>query len=162
MAGALAAVLVAALVLAACGSEVTASGFEADPAPIDPNMVTALGDTDDPEAVPEVQRNFLTGCVKGFDSSLPQMEPVQTAGLLQVCGCTYDRLVGYSYDQARDRVNESLEDQGSSAEAALETFDDAAFEVFTSIEEDLRSGDSDLPDEVFSLIRDCIRSEAGL
>lgn len=151
--------LVLCLIAVACGDETTASGFDADLGPIDPDLEAALQNDEDPAAVPEVQRNFLTGCIKGFEDSIPELEPVQRAGLLQVCGCTYTGLVTYSQNLVLDQINE---------EAALEEPDgffdalnQAAFDAFTEIEDDLRSGE-ELPDGVADVVRTCIRQRAGL
>ena len=73
-------VLVLCFLAVACGDETTAAGFDADLGPIDPDLEAALQNDEDPTAVPEVQRNFLTGCVKGFEDSIPELEPVQRAG----------------------------------------------------------------------------------
>ena len=148
--------LILVVIAAACGDETTTSGFEADVGPIAPDLVTALGDGQDPDAVPEVQRNFLNGCVKGFEDAIPELEPVQRAGLLQVCGCTYEAIVSYSYAQAVEAAN-----QAATPAERTPIYDDAAFNVFTEVEGDLRS-DGALTEEVEDLIRGCIREEAGL
>lgn len=151
--------LVLSLIAVACGDETTASGFDADLGPIDPDLEAALQNDEDPTAVPEVQRNFLTGCVKGFEDSIPELEPVQRAGLLQVCGCTYEGLVSYSQDLVRDQTNEeaALEDP----DGFFEALNQAAFDTFTEIEDDLRAGE-ELPDGVADVVRTCIRQGAGL
>ena len=151
--------LVLTLVVAACGDETTASGFDADLGAIDPDLEGALLAGEDPAAVPEVQRNFLTGCVKGFDDAIPELEPVQRAGLLQVCGCTYTSLVNHSRELVRDQVNENAADEGT--EDFFEVRDQLAFDAFTEIEDDLRAGEA-LTDEVADLVRTCIRERAGL
>lgn len=155
-------VLAIALLITACGSENSAADFLADTAPIEPELLGALDDDDDPEAVPEVQRNFLRGCVTGFGDGLPELEPVQRSGLLGVCGCSYDALVGYSYDQAIAPTNEEFAGSDTDPDEVLEALDAAALDVFTAIEEDLRTGEAGLPDAAADLIRRCIRTEAGL
>lgn len=150
--------LVLTLVVAACGDETTASGFDADLGAIDPDLEGALLAGEDPAAVPEVQRNFLTGCVKGFDDAIPELEPVQRAGLLQVCGCTYTSLIAHSQDLVRDQVNQ---DAANGTDDFFELRDQLAFDAFTEIEDDLRSGEA-LTDEVADLVRSCIRERAGL
>lgn len=150
--------LVLSLIVAACGDETTASGFDADPGPIDPDLEAALEDDEDPAAVPEVQRNFLTGCVKGFEDSIPELEPVQRTGLLQVCGCTYRQLIRHSEELVREDVNRSaLNDP----DEILDALGRASFDAFTEIEDDLRAGE-ELDDEVADLVRTCIRQRAGL
>ena len=151
--------LVLSLIAVACGDETTASGFDADLGPIDPDLEAALQNDEDPTAVPEVQRNFLTGCVKGFEDSIPELEPVQRAGLLQVCGCTYDGLVNYSQDLVLDQTNRdaALEDP----DEFFAALNQAAFDAFTEIEDDLRAGEA-LPEGVADVVRTCIRQRAGL
>ena len=151
--------LVLSLFAAACGDDTTASGFDADLGPIDPDLEAALLNDEDPAAVPEVQRNFLTGCVKGFEDSIPELEPVQRAGLLQVCGCTYDQLISYSTNLVRDQVNDSAATEDP--DGFFEALNQAAFETFTEIEDDLRAGE-ELPEGVADVVRTCIRQRAGL
>lgn len=135
------------LVLVACGSDSSTSAFEADPGEISPDLVLALRGDVDPDEVPEVQRNFVDQCVKGGEDSLPELPIVQREGLLAVCGCVYDGLVGAAYDAVGDSDPESR--------------DDDAFAWFTEMEDDLRA-DGQLSDEVLGVVRGCIRSEAGL
>lgn len=148
------------VMLAACGSDRTASSFEENPQPIDPDLSSALGDDDDPTAIPEVQRNFLNGCVKGFADTIPDVDVVQRSGLLEVCGCSYRQLLGFSYNSAT--ATAAAGDDDESAAVEREEPDDAAFETFATIEDDLRAGGEDLPGDVLDLIRTCVRSEAGL
>ncbi len=151
--------LVLGLLASGCGDDVTTSGFDADPAPIDPDLEAALLDGEDPAAVPEVQRNFLTGCVKGFDETIPALEPVQRAGLLQVCGCTYTSLVSHSQELVRDQVNQDV--TPDDPDGFFDARNDAAFDAFTEIEDDLRAGEA-LTDDVAELVRTCIRQRSGL
>ena len=151
--------LALSIIAVACGDETTASGFDADLGAIDPELEPALLSGEDPTAVPEVQRNFLTGCVKGFEDSIPELEPVQRTGLLQVCGCTYERLVNHSQDLVREQVNESA--SSADPDAFFDELNKAAFDAFTTIEDDLRSGEA-LTDDVADLVRTCIRQRAGL
>ncbi len=149
-------VLAAALLITACGSEEFVSGFDADPGPIDTDLQPALAEGADPERVPEVERNFLANCVKGGGEELPDLEPVQQEGLLAVCGCNYLAIVGHSFDEARD----ALDDDGDAADE--EELAERAFEIFTEIDDDMRNADVELDDAVEGLVADCIRSEAGL
>lgn len=154
----LAAVVVGALVvLAGCGSDGSSGSFEDGVGPIDRQLVPALAADADPDAVPEVQRNFLDGCVLGFADGLPDLEPVQQSGLLSVCGCSFEQLVTYSRAEAA-RV--AADDPDGEADA--EALEAAAFEIFTDLENDIRIGEADMPSEVLDLIRTCVRSEAGL
>jgi hypothetical protein len=150
-------VCIAMLMLTACGSDRTASSFDENPQPIDPDLSSALADDDDPSAIAEVQRNFLNGCVKGFGETIPDLDVVQRSGLLEVCGCSYRQLVGFSYNEAI-----AAGEDDSTGAVDREELDDVAFEFFATIEDDLRSGAQDLPSDVLDLIRTCVRSEAGL
>lgn len=145
------------MLTAACGGDGTAGSFTENPEPISLDLVAALGVDDDPETVPEAQRNFLEGCVKGFGDGLPDLDSVQQAGLLSVCGCSYAQLLGHSYMVASEQMADEDADDGE-----REELDARAYGVFEEIEDDLRSGDSELPDDVLDLIRTCVRSEAGL
>ena len=149
---------IAMMMLAACGSDRTASSFEENPQPIDPDLSSALADDDDPSAIAEVQRNFLNGCVKGFGDTIPDLDVVQRSGLLEVCGCSYRQLVGFSYNEATAAAGED----DSTGAVDREELDNAAFEFFATIEDDLRLGAENLPSHVLDLIRTCVRSEAGL
>ncbi len=140
--------------LSACGDDGTAGGFDNNLRPIEPDLEAALGPDDDPDAIPEVQRNFLTGCVRGFGETIPDIGLIQQQGLVDVCGCSYRQLLGYSRGEARAARTDSGGSDGAT--------DDDAFDIFVELEDDLRSGESDLPEEVLDLIRTCIRSEAGL
>ena len=123
------------------------AGFDADPGPIDPTLVAALGDDVDPQAVPAVQREFLEMCVQGVDDAPEELAPLERTGLLAVCGCSYDAIV-------EDLRSEA---QGDSAEDR----ERAAYGEFRDIESGLRAGD-DLDPEIEGLIAACIRDEAGL
>lgn len=105
--------------------------------------------------VPAVQRNFLAHCVKGGGADLPGLEPVRRDGLLAVCGCSYDAIVGYSF--------ETIE-QGAAAFVDTSDIDlaAAAFDVFTAIDDDLKTADTDLNPDVQELVRTCILTESGL
>ena len=140
-------VVALALVVAACGSDGSAVGFDADPAPISADLVGALGEGVDPDAVPEVQRNFLERCVKGDQDSLPDLPTVQRDGLLKVCGCAYDGMVADALDQA----------EGTTAEERQMS----AIDAFVEMEDDLRALGT-VPDSLLEIARSCIRSEAGL
>lgn len=146
-----------ASLLSGCGDDADTVGFDIDPAPIDPDLTPALEDGADPDAVPAVQRNFLDACVKGFDDSIPELEPVQRAGLLQVCGCTYERLIGHVYELAVEPANQRAQDPTE----LLAALDEVAWELFQGLEDDLRSGES-ITTEVRELIRSCITEESGL
>jgi hypothetical protein len=143
------------LVLSACGNDGTAGSFSENPQPIEPDLVTALGPGDDEAGIPEVQRNFLTGCAKGFADTIPDLDVIQQGGLVSVCGCSYRQLVGYSYAEV-------LGSEGESGQLDQDGRDAAAFGIFTELENDLRAGETGLPPAVLDLIRTCIRSEAGL
>ncbi len=135
------------IALAGCSDSGTGSGFDAEPGPIDPTLVTALGDDVDPQAVPAVQRDFLEMCVEGVDGSTEDLAPLERSGLLAVCGCTYDAIV---------------EDLRSEADGdTAEEREGAAYREFRAIESDLRAGNG-LGDEIEGLVAACIRDEAGI
>jgi len=141
------ALAVTAMVATGCSSDAGGGGFDADPGPVDPVLVAALGDDIDPTAVPEVQRNFLALCVDGLDNSTDQLAPLESAALVAVCGCSYDAIV---------------EDVRAGADGATATArEDAAFAAFQDLEDDLRTG-GDLDPVVQRLVAACIRGEAGL
>lgn len=135
------------VVVTACSGDDDTSGFLADPAPIDPALAPALADDANAAAVPALQRNFLELCVEGAAADPPELEPVQEAGLVAVCGCTYDALVA----EVRDRA------EGADADER----ERAAYQEFRGLERDLRTG-GDLDPTIEALVADCVRSEAGL
>ncbi len=105
--------------------------------------------------VPAVQRNFLNHCIKGGGAEFPELEAVQRDGLLAVCGCAYDAIVEYSF--------EAIE---TGAAGFIDTSDidlsQAAFEVFVSIDDDLKTTGTTLDADVENLVRSCILTESGL
>ena len=152
--GALIRFVVVALVVAlaalsgACSDDGgSGAGFDADPGPIDPTLVAALGDDVDPQAVPAVQRDFLEMCVQGVDEATEELAPLERTGLLTVCGCSYDAIVEDLRSEAR---GDNAEDR-----------ERAAYSEFRDIESDLRAG-NDLDPEIEGLVAACIRNEAGL
>ncbi len=149
-------VLVGALLGAGCGDDDFVSGFDADPGPIDTDLRPALAEGADTDAIPEVQRNFLANCVKGGADPLPDLEPVQQEGLLAVCGCSYEAIVAHSFDQAEQALADAA------ADVENEELAERAFEVFTEIDDDMKTADSELDQVVVDLVADCVRSEAGL
>lgn len=144
---AVAGVVALGLVVSACGSDGSGVGFDANPAPISADLELALGEGVDPDAVPEVQRNFLERCVKGDQDTLPDLPTVQREGLLQVCGCVYDGLVADALEAA----------EGATAEERQMN----AIDAFVEMEDDLRALGT-VPDSLLELARSCVRSEAGL
>lgn len=136
-----------ASIAAGCGDDAAGAGFDADPGPIDPALVAALGDDADPDAVPAVQRDFLEMCVEGVEGSAEDLAPLERTGLLAVCGCSYTAIV---------------EDLLAEADGATEPERRrSAYREFRAIEADLRAG-NDLDPEIEGLVAACIRSEAGI
>lgn len=144
----LAAILVAVLIgITGCSGDDGASGFDADPGPIDPDLAAALDEGVDVDQVPAAQRDFLETCVRGGEDTLPDIAPVEARGLVAVCGCSYDAIAAHLIDQA----------DGDDAEAR----ERAAYDAFVDLADDLRIG-TELDDTIVALVADCIRDEAGL
>ncbi len=149
-----ASVLLMSLLLVACGADQSDSVFDADPAPISPDLVAALGEGEDPDQIPEVKRNFLEHCARGGQDTLPELPAVQRGGLVAVCGCTYTALVDYAFSTARDDVS-------GGRGLAPEQLAQAAFARFSGLDDSVLA-DEVMPDEVADILRVCIRSEAGI
>jgi hypothetical protein len=146
--------LLVALIVGACGGDDDVSGFEADPGPIAVDLIGALPDGADPDAVPALQRQFLDWCIKGGQDRLPEIPTVQREGLVSVCGCVYEGLVEHSFAVAQDATPDG-------ADPDPEQLAKRAFDAFRELDEDARI-DASLPDDIGEIARRCIRAEAGL
>jgi hypothetical protein len=140
-----------ALALSACGGGSGEGGLDANPAPIDPELVGALPDGVDPLMVPEVQRNFIERCVFGKDDLLPDRPAVQQQGLIEVCGCTYDAVA------AKVR-GEAAVDLGTDSSA--EAISRQAAALLDDLDEQARIDGAALSADVQRLAAQCIRSAA--
>ena len=101
--------------------------------------------------VPEVKRNFLKGCVTGASGSIPNLVAIQETGLLQVCGCSYERMVQFLIDQAT-----SLADSSTS----LSEIENSAFASFKDLDDDFQKGSGEFSDKILRVFEQCIRDSA--
>ncbi len=88
-------VLLLGLVLVGCGSSGAPESFTDQPGQLPEALrpfANELVGTEDANAVPLVQRNFLEGCMSGTTARL---DSLSGSDLATVCGCSYDSLVGY-------------------------------------------------------------------
>ena len=141
----------AVLLLPSCANDVNDSGFSKNPGPISANLIGALQDGEDPNTVPEVKRNFLQGCVTGASGSIPNLVAIQETGLLQVCGCSYERMVQFLIDQAT-----SLADSSTS----LSEIENSAFVSFKDLDDDFQKGSGEFSDKILRVFEQCIRDSA--
>ena len=144
----LAVVLVSAIILMACSSSEDDGGFNEGLGPIDPNLVGALEEGQDPSLVPEVQRNFLSGCVMGATNKMPALVAVQETGLLKVCGCSYNKLV----EKVRFDAAAVADPFTSSAD-----LENDAYKRFKKLDEDFQATEGNFSSELIDLFASCIR-----
>lgn len=148
----LAAAIVVAVLAASCGSDGEPSGFADDPGPLDSALVGALDEGEDVDNVPLVERNFLDLCVRGGESTIPELPAVQERGLLRVCACSYDALVEHVREVATRNAGD---------DADADDIENDAYSRFRTIDDDMRNGIvGDLDPQVRRLFADCVRSEA--
>ena len=144
----LAVVLVSAFILMACSSSEDDGGFNENLGPIDPNLVGALEEGQDPSLVPEVQRNFLSGCVMGATNKMPDLVAVQETGLLKVCGCSYNKLV----EKVRFDAAAVADPFTSSAD-----LENDAYKRFKKLDEDFQATEGNFSSDLIDLFASCIR-----
>ena len=111
--------ILALLVLTACGSSGKPKSFSEQPGPL-PERISALADQllqdgEDPELVPLVQRNFLEGCVTG---GFARVDSIDSVALANTCACSYYGLIDYVRDNTPTEI--------------------AAFELFEDIDKSLK------------------------
>ena len=141
----------ALLLLSSCSTDRNDSGFSKNPGPISANLIGALQDGEDPNTVPEVKRNFLKGCVTGASGAIPNLIAIQETGLLQVCGCSYERMVQYLIDQAT-----SLADSSTS----LSDIEYSAFDSFKDLDEEFQKGNGEFSEKLYRIFEQCIKDSA--
>ncbi len=144
----LAVVLVSAFILMACSSSEDDGGFNESLGPIDPNLVGALAEGQDPSLVPEAQRNFLSGCVMGATNKMPDLVAVQETGLLKVCGCSYNKLV------EKVRLDAAAVADPFTSSADLEN---DAYKRFKKLDEDFQATEGNFSSDLIDLFASCIR-----
>ena len=111
--------ILALLVLTACGSSGKPKSFSEQQGPL-PDRIAALADQllqdgEDPELVPLVQRNFLEGCVTG---GFARVDSIDSVVLGNTCACSYYGLIDYVRDNTPTEI--------------------AAFELFEDIDKSLK------------------------
>ena len=111
--------ILALLVLTACGSSGKPKTFSEQPGPL-PERISALADQllqdgEDSELVPLVQRNFLEGCVTG---GFARADSIDSVALANTCACSYYGLIDYVRDNTPTEI--------------------AAFELFEDIDKSLK------------------------
>ena len=141
-------VFLSAFVLMSCSSGEGALSFTDNPGPIDANLVGALQEGQDPSRVPETQRNFLTGCVMGATDRMPDLVAVQETGLLEVCGCSYLKLV----DKVRTEATAAADQFASSKEIERE-----AYKRFKKLDEDFQATEGNFDEDLVAMFAMCIR-----
>ena len=148
----LAVILLSALILTACGSSQGPQGFSENLGPIDPNLAGALEEGQDPSLVPEIQRNFLSGCVMGATDKMPDLVAVQETGLLEVCACSYVKLV----EMVRLEAAAVADPFTSSAE-----LDNDAYKRFKKLDEDFQATEGQFSDDLIAIFASCINETAA-
>ncbi len=138
-------------VLLGCSSSQRDGSFSKDPGPIEGNLIGALQEGEDPNLVPEVQRNFLKGCVTGASDSIPDLVAIQETGLLSVCGCSYNRIVDYLINTSTMLLDSS---------ASVREIENDAYKKFKELDEDFQKGDKDFPEKLLEIFRSCISDSA--
>ena len=111
--------ILALLVLTACGSSGKPKSFSEQPGPL-PERIAALADQllqegEDFALVPLVQRNFLEGCVTG---GFARVDSIDSVALGNTCACSYYGLIDYVRDNTPTEI--------------------AAFELFEDIDKSLK------------------------
>lgn len=144
----LVAIFLSTFVLIACSSSEDSLSFSDNPGPIDSNLVGALEEGQDPSRVPEIQRNFLAGCVMGATDRMPDLVAVQETGLLEVCGCSYMELV----KEVRREAAAVADPITSSSEIEQD-----AYKRFKKLDEDFQATEGSFDDEILALFATCIR-----
>ena len=152
--------VIAGLVLTACGGDSEPESFSEYTDPIESEYSAALlaglpegEDAPPADAVPVLQRNFLEGCITGGTENPPtelqdSSGDVRTEALVAVCGCSYYAIRDYFL---------GLHDNLEGGEQQKEAVDD-----FRNVNNDLlESSDASLPPELTTLVANCVRSEAG-
>ena len=145
-------ILVSAFVLLGCSTSEDSLGFSENTGPIDPNLVGALEEGQDPSRVPETQRNFLAGCVMGATDRMPDLVAVQETGLLEVCGCSYTKLV----EKVRLEAAAVADPFASSSEIERD-----AYKRFKDLDEDFQATEGSFNDELTELFASCIRKSSA-
>ncbi len=112
--------ILALLVLTACGSSGKPKSFSEQPGPLPERISAELADHllqrgEDPELVPLVQRNFLEGCVTG---GFARVDSISNAALGNTCACSYYGLKEYVLENTPTKI--------------------AAFELFEDIDKSLK------------------------
>jgi len=143
--------LCALCVLLGCASNPGDGSFSKDPGPIAANLIGALQEGEDPNLVPEVQRNFLKGCVTGASDSIPDLVAIQETGLLSVCGCSYTRLVEHFKKGSTALLDSS---------ALLSEIENDAYERFKELDEDFKKGEKEFNENLLEIFQTCIRDSS--
>ena len=138
--------------LMSCSSSEGALSFTDNPGPIDPNLVGALQEGQDPSGVPETQRNFLTGCVMGATDRMPDLVAVQETGLLEVCGCSYLKLV----EKVRTEAAAAAAD-GLTSSSDIER---DAYKLFKKLDEDFQATEGNFDEDLVEMFAMCIRQSS--
>ena len=141
----------AVFLLSSCATDENDGGFSKNPGPISANLIGALQDGEDPNTVPEVKRNFLKGCVTGASGSIPNLVAIQETGLLQVCGCSYERMVQFLIDQATTLADSST---------SLSEIENSAFASFKDLDDGFQKGGGEFSDKLLGVFEQCIRDSA--
>ncbi len=134
-----------------CSSNKDAGGFSKDQGPIAANLIGALQEGEDPNLVPEVQRNFLKGCVTGATDTIPDLVSIQETGLLSVCGCSYNKIVEHLIASSTAISDSS---------ASLTEIENDAYEKFQKLDEDFQKGEGEFTDKLLEIFQTCIRESA--
>lgn len=154
--------VVAGLVLTACGGDSEPDTFSDYPDPLRhddylPALTAGLPQGEDPpptSAVPVLQRNFLEGCITGgregepFEELLDENGAVRTEALVRVCGCSYYGIRDYYLGLFADLEPEEQQRR--------------AVDRFRGVNSEF-AGDqtTPIPAELNAIVAGCIRSEAG-
>ena len=131
-----------------CSSSEGPLSFTDNTGPIETNLVGALQEGQDPSRVPETQRNFLTGCVMGATDRMPDLVAVQETGLLEVCGCSYLKLV----EKVRTEAAAAAEGLISSSDIERE-----AYKRFKKLDEDFQATEGNFDEDLKEIFASCIR-----
>lgn len=135
-------------VVAACGSSGRPETFAEQPGPLNVEWAAALEPGADVNAVPLAQRNFLEGCITSDPELRFNEAPIETQGLVLVCGCGYNGIVQKLLNDADNGVRNDDEVERE------------AFKTFSDLNGKLGDGD-ELPTAIFEIFEECITSEAG-
>ncbi len=123
------------LVAAACGSSGEPTSLRGQPQPVGDELGAALG-MDGDDTLPVVERNFLEACV--LNDSL---QIVGSGNQAASCRCAFTNISTFYATTAENGGEEDVEK--------------AAFELFKSLDRDLRQADSLVPANIAAIVDDC-------